>query len=229
MSEIGNDVNSAENTATDSSIGEQTNQDTGVEAKAEGTQTTGENTQTETKEVPEVNRWAEKARKAEKELARLQAEVEAIKKTRNTESADPQSEAVKEQLRQMGFITREEQEAEMKRRDEDSRVQAEISRLETTFDGKDGRPKFDRQEIIDFAVDKQIGDLEAAYWAKHREALVDWHIKQASSKSRGIKTEASDGSGSAEAGTTDADLKGAIAKGDKTALRTFLKRFAPNS
>ena len=224
MSDIANDVNSAEETATVSSTEEQTNQDTG----AESTQTTDDNSQTKTNEVPEQNRWAEKARKAEKELARLQAEVETLKKG-NTPDLDDQSKAVKEQLRSMGFITREEQEAELKRREQDNRVQAELSRLETTYDGKDGRPKFDRQDIIDYALEKQIGDLEAAYKAKHWESLVDWHIKAASSKTRGIKTEASDGSGSAEAGTTDADLKGAAVRGDKTALRTYLKRFAPKS
>lgn len=227
MSDIGKDVNSAEETATDSSTGEQTSQDTVVEAKAEDKQTTDNNSQSETKEVPEVNRWAEKARKAEKEAAQLRAELE--KRTRANEDADPQTKAVKEQLNQMGYLTREELAAELKRKEEDNRVQAELSRLETTFDGKDGRPKFDRQEIIDFALEKQIGDLEAAYWAKHRESLLDWHIKNATSKSKGIKTEASDGSGSAEAGTTDTDLKEAAAQGDKRALHTLLKRFAPKS
>lgn len=225
MSE-GNDVNSAEITATDSSTGEQTNQDTGAE-ETQDTQTTGENKQTETKEVPEVNRWAEKARKAEQRAKELEARLAQVEKS--TKPADPQSEAVKEQLRQMGFITREEQEAELRRRDEDARVQADLSRLEKEFDGKDGRPKFDRQEIIDFALERQIGDLEAAFWAKHKEDLIDWHIKQASSKTRGIRTEASDGSGSSEAGVTDTDLKDAIGKGSKTALRTYLKRFAPKS
>jgi len=228
MSDTGNlDVNSAEDTATDSSTGEQTSQDTGAEAKAEDTQTTDKNSQTETKEVPEVNRWAEKARKAEMRAKELEAKLAQAEKS--AQPSDPQSQAVKEQLRQMGFITREEQEAELKRRDEDSRVQAELTRLESTYDGKDGRPKFDRQEIIDFALDKQIGDLDAAYWAKYREQLVDWHIKTASSKTKGVKTEASDGSGSSEAGVTDSDLKDAIGKGSRDALRTYLKRFAPKS
>ena len=76
MSDTGNlDVNSAEDTATDSSTGEQTSQDTGAEAKAEDTQTTDKNSQTETKEVPEVNRWAEKARKAEMRAKELEAKL----------------------------------------------------------------------------------------------------------------------------------------------------------
>lgn len=226
MSDNANDVNSAEVTATDSSIGEQTNQDTVVQADK---QATDNNSQAETKEVPEQNRWAEKARKAEKELAQLKAEVEALRKPRVNEEVDPQTKAVKEQLQNLGFMTKEEVEAREKRQAEDNRVQAELSRLETTFDGKDGRPKFDRQEIIDFALEKQIGDLEAAYWAKHKESLLDWHIKQASTKTKGIKTEASDGSGSGEAGTTDTDLKEAAKRGDNAALRTLLKRFAPKS
>jgi hypothetical protein len=57
---------------------------------------------------------------------------------------------------------------------------------------------------------------------------MDWHIKQAIAKSGGTKSEASDGSGSSQAaGTSDQDLKTAIAAGDKQALRSFLKRFAP--
>jgi hypothetical protein len=228
MSDTGKlDVNSAEDTATDSSTGEQTDQDTGAEAKAEDTQTTDKNTQTETKEVPEQNRWAEKARKAEMRAKELEAKLAKVEQS--TQPSDPQSQAVKEQLRQMGFITKEEQDAELRRRDEDARVQGELSNLEREFDGKDGRPKFDRQEVIDFALDHQIGDLEAAYWKLHRAELIDWHIKTASSKTRGIKTEASDGSGSSEAGVTDSDLKDAIAKGSQSALRTYLKRFAPRS
>lgn len=227
MSDNANDVNSAEEAATVSSTGEQTTQDTAAEKSVD--EKAVDNSQTEAKEVPELNRMAEKARKAEKEAAQYKARLAELEKKAQEPALDDQSRAVKEQLTKMGFITREEQAAELKRQSEDNRVQQELSRLETTFDGKDGKPKFDRNEILDFALERQIGDLETAYKAKHWDTLVDWHIKQASSKTKGIKTEASDGSGSSEAGTTDTDLKAAIARGDRNALRTFVKRFAPKS
>jgi hypothetical protein len=217
------DVNPAEGTATEPSTAKETTQPT-VEDKGNAK---SETTVETSNKVPEENRWAEKARKAEKEAQQLRAEIDQIKKAQPQPEVDPNTELVKQQLKQLGFITKDEQEAELRRRDDDTRVANELARLEQTFDGKDGRPKFDRQEIIEFALERQIGDLEAAYNTKYQPELINWHVEQAIAKSRGVKTETSDGSGSQEAGTTDSDLKVAIAKGDKTALRTYLKRFAP--
>jgi hypothetical protein len=169
----------------------------------------------------EVN---DKVRDYELKLKELESKVNAPATEQN-----PQEQAVKEQLRQMGFVSKEEVEAELKRRDEDKALQDELSRLEKQYDGKDGRPKFDRSEIVDFAIQKQVGDLETAYQSKYMPQLIDWHVKDAIAKSRGIKTETSDGSGSSEAGTTNGDLKEAIKDGDRNALHLLLKRVSKGS
>jgi len=219
------DVNSSEGTDTTPSGGDQT-------ASQEGN--TGKTSQTdEFGPVPyqrfrEANEKAKLLEPLQEEVNQLRKEIETYKAT-NQPEVDPKVELVKEQLKNLGFVTKDEQEAELKRREEDARVASELSRLETSIDGSDGRPKFERKEVIDFALKHQIGDLEAAYEKLHRDELIDWHVQQAIAKSKGIKTEASDGSGSSQVGATDSDLKEAIRKGDKSALRTYLKRFVPKT
>lgn len=213
--------------------------DTGVDSSVEN-QTTQEVQSDETapkeesKYVPydrfnEVNTGYKQAQET---VAKLQAEVEAIKSQfapKPTEP-DPQQKIIREQLEAMGFITKEQQAAEIKRQREDAAVQAELTQLESKYSGQDGRPKFDRKEIITYAIENQLGNLETAYKQKHEQELIDWHVQQAIAKTKGVKSEASNGSGSSEAGTTSDDLMEGIKKGDKNALKTFLKRqFSPTS
>jgi hypothetical protein len=168
---------------------------------------------------PEQNYWAEKARKAEKELAELRKQQAAP-----AAPADPSQDAIKEQLKRLGFVTREEQEAELARREEDARVDRELSSLEGKYDGKDGRPKFDRTKVLDYAIKNGIGNAEVAYKAMYESALTDWAIKHAMEKTRGTQSEGSDGSGSQEVGTTTEDLKAGIRQGDRSSLRSFIRR-----
>lgn len=181
-----------------------------------------ETTETKSHSVPydrfsEVNNELKTVRE---ELNQLKTQVAPATVT----PPDPQAEAVKEQLKQLGFVSKEDIDRDLRQRDQDKAVQDEISRLEKSYDGSDGRPKFDRNKVIKFALDRQIGDLETAYEKLHQQEIINWHIEQAVSKSKGIKSEASDGSGVKDVGTTNADLKEAIKKGDKGALRLLLKR-----
>lgn len=168
---------------------------------------------------PEQNYWAEKARKAEKELEALRRERES-----QQTPADPNEEVVKAQLKKMGFVSQAEIEAELARRDQDARIDRELSTLETKYSGTDGRPKFDREKVLQYAVNNDIGNAEVAYKAMFEKQLTDWAIQQAVTKTKGVKSEGSDGSGSTQVGTTNEDLKDAIRKGDPSALKTFIRR-----
>lgn len=165
-------------------------------------------------------------KQAQQTVEQLQKEVEAIKSqfAPKPSEPDPQQVAIKQQLEALGFITKEQQEMEMRRQREDQKVQAELTQLENEFNGQDGRPKFDRKKVITYAIENQLGNLRTAYKEMHEQELINWHIEQAIAKSKGVKSEASNGSGSSEAGTTNEDLKEAIRMGDKNALKTFLKR-----
>lgn len=209
------DVVAAETTAPDSSTDIETTTTDAVDTTA-----TAEEARSD--EVPEANRWAERARKAERDLAQLRAAREA---DQNPATApDSQTEAIKAQIKAMGFVSQEEINAKLEEKEQDARVDRELSTLESKYDGKDGRPKFDRTKVLHFAVDNGIAKAEIAYKALHDKELTDWAIQQAVTKTRGIKTEGSDGSGSSQVGTTNEDLRAAIAKGDRSAVRTLIKR-----
>ena len=138
--------------------------------------------------------------------------------------SNPQKEQIKEALKpilkELGFVSHED----LAQQEEDKQVQSEIASLAKQYDGSDGRPKFAKDEVIKYAIDNKIGSVEAAYKLLHEKDLINWQIARAIEKSKGIKTESSDGSGSSEVGTTNDDLKEAIAGGNKSALHTFLKR-----
>ena len=226
------DEGSAEQTATDTSVGEETSEGETDEAD---TKTLADGTSTD-KPVPysqfrEANVKAQEAEKKTEELEGRLRDLEGKGQTGGYDATqDPyyknQQEQLSNQLKGMGFVTKEQQEAELKRRDEDTQVQRELDKLESVYSGADGRPKFEKEKVLDYALAKQIGDLEAAYKILNEKKLIDWQIKQASSKSKGFKTETSTGTGSQEAGTTEKDLKDAINKGDKNALHSYLKRRA---
>jgi len=193
----------------------ETAQDSKESSSAEGTDESE-------KSVPysrfrEVNEKAKRAEELEIRVKELEGKVAP-------KEADPQKEQIKEALRpildELGYVSKEA----LERDKEDEFVKSELTRLEDKYNGKDGRPKFDRNEVVKFAMSKKIGDLETAYEKKHFQELINWHVKDAIAKSKGIKTESSDGSGSSESGVTNDDLKNAVAKGDKNALRTYIKR-----
>lgn len=137
---------------------------------------------------------------------------------------DPQTEQAKAYLKNLGFVSKEDVDKELRQREEDSRVEAELSRLEKEWTGKDGRPKFDRKEVINYCIKNGISIPEVGFKVLKEQELMNYHIQQAIAKSKGIKTEVSDGSGSTQVGVTNDDLKQAAMKGDRNALRTLLKR-----
>lgn len=220
MDDTQHDVVPAEATAAESSPEEQT---TTTEAVAESTAPVEEKAQTVPYErFREVNEKAKQVEALQQKLADLEA------KLTSQAPVNPQAEAIKEQLKAMGFAPvdeiRQELQKELSQREQDAQVKQEIDQLTTRYNGQDGRPKFEKESVIKFALDRGIGNLEYAYKLMHEKELLDWHVKQALSKTRGVQTEGSDGSGSSQVGTTNADLVEAYKSGDKAALRTYLKR-----
>lgn len=217
----GEEVKGAESdTAAESSDSEET-----VQA-SEDTSSADESGETEEKTVPysrfkEIN---EQKRQAEAKVAEY--ESKSTETSTESEESDPQQAVIKKTLNEMGFVSRDQLEQIRRQDKEDDALRQEMSRLSTKYDGKDGRPKFDQDAVVKFALDRQIGDLETAYEKLNQAKIIDWHVKQALDKSGGVKTEASDGSGSGEAGPTNQDLLAAYDKGDKGAIRTLLKRVA---
>lgn len=233
MDDIQQDVNNiAETTVDDSSVAEETSVDTA--ATVDNQADAGD---TEPKTVP-YDRFAEvnaKTRQLELEAAQYKAQVEAYKSmgVQNQPQAAQtpelaQKELIKAQLApflkelapELGLMSKDE----FVRQQQDQALEQDLNRLEKTYNGKDGRPAFKRQEVVDFAVKNGLPTAELAYEQMNKQAIINWHVQQAMSKQKGLVTEGSDGSGSVNAGTTNDDLKQAAEKGDKQALHTYLKR-----
>lgn len=225
------DVSKVEDTTVASSSEEQTDVTT---TETEDEVQTDKSTDTKVEDEERIprsrfNEAIEKERaKAKAEIEKYRKEAEEYKTKVNKKPEDIEKEeqlnVVKQQLKDLGFVSKDELEAEKLRAKEDDFVQKELSRLESEWDGKEGKPKFDRQSVIEYALDNHIGDPEAAFLKMNSKSIIDWHIKSASTKSAGVKTETSDGSGSSQVGTQNEDLKRAAVSGDKSAWTQLLKR-----
>ena len=90
----------------------------------------------------------------------------------------------KEYLKKLGFSTKED----LDQARTQGRKEAEFDRINENlvgkYDGKDGRPKFDRQEIENYAKEnKAMGYTslhpEVLYKLKYESELADWRVKEA--------------------------------------------------
>jgi hypothetical protein len=219
----------AEATAVETSIDEPITQEPSQEAATE-TQAPVEDL--ESKAVP-YSRFKE----VNEELKGLRGTIEQMNQRMQQPQApqapqapvNPEEAQVRQALSQLGYKSADEIRAEMQQtlaqERQNIRVEQQLTGLESKYNGTNGQPKFDRQEVVKFALEKGIGDPEVAYKALKERELMDWHIKQAIAKSAGTKSEASDGSGSSTAaGTANSDLKQAAMQGDQNSLHTYLKR-----
>ena len=116
----------------------------------------------------------------------FEKEKEEFEKAKMTEEERIQFEADQKHLDKLGVITKEKLEQQRKQDREDAALEKEIDKAETKYDGKDGRPKFNRKEVLKFAQENGIFNVDIAYKAKHFGALQDWAIKQAGKTKKGI-------------------------------------------
>lgn len=100
------------------------------------------------------------------------------------ESSEDLIKQHKDYIKSMGFATQDEVEKARLQ----GRKEAEYDRindnLASKYDGKDGRPKYDRKEIEEFArenKDKGYTSIppETLYKIKYEAELSDWNLKQA--------------------------------------------------
>jgi len=174
----------------------------------------------------EVN---ERSKQYEAKLKEVEDRLAAMdKRTTPPTNVDPQEQQVKTMLNQYGYLSRDEFQAELDKREqrlrEDTQVAQELARLEQKYDGKNGLPKFDRQKVVNFALERRLADPEVAYKTLFEKEYLNWHIQHAGDKSKGVKTESSDGSGASSAGPANEDLMSEAMNGDDQAFNTLIKR-----
>ena len=161
------------------------------------------------------------------EIDNLKVQLGQIQETKAqtpTAPPNPQEEQIKGQLdkylKELGYVSKQE----LEQKEADKELAQSIESLSKKYDGKNGLPKFDKTKAIEFAQKNLIGDLESAYKLMNEAAIMDNAIKAALGKTKGVRTEVSDGSGSADVGTSQTDLKNAAMSGDKDAMETLIRR-----
>jgi len=84
------------------------------------------------------------------------------------------------------------QKQEEQQREDDMRFKRELDELEKEFDGKNGKPKFDRNLVLKAMKDpnNRIFDPRAKFWDMHKDTFNDIIVREALKKQKGgIKTE----------------------------------------
>ncbi len=224
MNEDTTDVNTE---TTEASSAENQTVETSVESSDQSTDTKD----SKVSEAVPYERFTEinsKNKALEKEIKEIK---ESIAQQKASAPVEPKTQVqrnqealVKEQLKKMGFTSSEDVDARFKQLEADNKLSNELKSLEGKYDGSDGRPKFGRKEVLEYARDHQIGDVESAYKLMNYDQLLSHSAKHASDTNKPVKSETSDGSGSSQAGTTNKDLLGGIKRGDKSSLNSFIKR-----
>jgi hypothetical protein len=244
MDESQNAVNSAAAPATESAPVEESTVDNSMESseKTEITQegeqevseqSEGKESQDESQKAVPYDRFRkvnEKARELEQKMAQIEAERLEKEQQANLspeqQVQEEQAKKAREALKKLGVITQEDLQTIQKQEAAKNMFISEMNRLESTYDGKDGLPKAEPQEIAEF-MDEQvqkgnhISDPETAYKLMHMDAIINAKAKAQKSsayseKQAGGVQEVDD--------KRQSELKAAKESGN---IDSFLKKYAP--
>jgi|SaaInlLV_10m_DNA_2_1039722.scaffolds.fasta_scaffold00537_15 hypothetical protein len=142
-----------------------------------------------TKRSQKLSEFEKTAAEREKR-AEVQAQ-EALDSNELLKDVDPN---VKEAIGQIALNTiktyEQAREVERAREEKDREWNSRFDAAEKTHDGKDGLPKFAKDDVLAFMMDKEIYDPEVAYSVLHRDVINDNMIKDAiKGKGSTVKTE----------------------------------------
>lgn len=155
----------------------------------------------ETKYNTKIDRVYPEYSKGQNELKELRQYKQQIEQQKTQTPQIPEDEAIrqaKEAARKVGIVTTEDFESLVAKSFPQYYVQQRaaerlIEQADTLggkYNGEDGRPKFDRDEIFTYMQDNGIKNPELAYKMKYEPQLDSWKEQQLSkSKSRGLVTQ----------------------------------------
>ena len=91
----------------------------------------------------------------------------------------PEMKKAVDALRNLEFVQKNDLEERFRAMEDRMLLNSEHLRLEGSYTGSDGRPKYNRSKVEDFMRERGIGDPDIAYNALHRTELDDWMLKKA--------------------------------------------------
>lgn len=161
-------------------------------------ETSTEEESSEDTSTEEVSEEQPKPRTADARINELTGKIKELeekleaKGTEETRTPMPSTEAkvtpevqrAIEQLKNLGFVSKDELEEKIRTVEDRSVLNSEHIRLSNAYSGSDGRPKYDKGEIEKFMRNRSVYDPEIAYYELHRAELLDWELKKADEKKK---------------------------------------------
>lgn len=91
----------------------------------------------------------------------------------------PEMEKAAESIGNLGFQNEDAVNKKIQQLEDRLLLETEHGRLETSFDGSDGRPKYDRKVVEKFMREKAVYNPQIAYESLYKKELTDFDVKQA--------------------------------------------------
>ena len=105
-------------------------------------------------------------------------------RTSGTEK-NPEVEKARDYLKsQLGVVTKDDLEQRLKDLEDRQILLGEHGRLESHYDGSDGRPRYDRTGVEEYMRKNAVYNPEVAYKALHETELFDWGLKKSEDKKK---------------------------------------------
>lgn len=126
--------------------------------------------------LKEIKAEREKRHELESKMAELESKLDSRPTNSNQDDLDLEVavERLAPYLQKKGFMTAQQKEDE----DRANKYAEDLKNLSARYDGSDGRPTFDPNEVANYAKANGIFNLEAAYRDMHWKELVDWEKKR---------------------------------------------------
>ena len=122
------------------------------------------------------------AQELEEKLSRSSETIDKLKNVFSPEVPEEPQESVvtMDQIESLLESKEEQRKEEERRLSQQAKIKEEISTLESTWDGTDGKPKYEDSKVLEWQ--EKVGKLhlspQEAFNEMNRDAIIDWEIKQ---------------------------------------------------
>ena len=131
-----------------------------------------------------INELIAQVKTLEEKIVKQQATVAPSAPTTPTPVANPQLEQAVKLLKDAGFVQMDQLRQEIQTIKDITALNGEHNKMEQTYDGADGRPKYNRSEIEAFMRERGVYDPQIAYDQLHKTELFDWELKNVDEKKK---------------------------------------------
>lgn len=154
------------------------------ETSTEDIEETSDTQETESEEKPKSRTAEARIDELTGEIKDLRSQLEEAKlnKTPMPESEDkisPEVQKAVSYFKNLGFVSKEDLEEKLRVVEDRNTLNSEHSQLANTYDGSDGRPKYDKSDVEKFMRERGVYDPLIAYNELHKDELLEFELKRA--------------------------------------------------